>query len=136
MRTRTRSAVVGVAALLLLAGCSGGDDPGVDAAPGTTAPAATTTVIPANPSAATTTAPPTTVAATATRVSANDATVAELQQAFEAAGISNASKWAREVEEYRPYPDDPSFAKLRQELAKYNPAPAVVEQIVATLALP
>jgi len=34
----------------------------------------------------------------------------------------------------RPYPsDDPTFAKLRQNLAKYNPAPGVVDQIVATL---
>jgi hypothetical protein len=53
---------------------------------------------------------------------------------FKAAGISNAEKWADEVMEYRPYPsDDPNFAKLRQELAKYNPAPGVVDQIVAIL---
>jgi len=38
------------------------------------------------------------------------------------------------VDEYRPYPtDDPSLAKLRQELAKYNPAPDVLEKILATL---
>ena len=56
---------------------------------------------------------------------------------FEAAGISSASQWAREVEEYRPYPtNDPTLAKLRGELAKYNPGPGVVDQIVATLALP
>ena len=59
------------------------------------------------------------------RVNANSASVAELQRAFEAAGIASAARWAREVEEYRPYPtDDPSFAKLRRELAKYNPGPA------------
>ena len=70
------------------------------------------------------------------KVNANTATVAEMQRAFEAAGISSAARWAREVEEYRPYPtDDPSFAKLRRELAKYNPGPGVVDQIVATLAL-
>ena len=70
------------------------------------------------------------------KVNANRASVAELQRTFEAAGISNAGRWAREVEEYRPYPtDDPSFAKLRQELAKYNPGPGVVDQIVATLTL-
>jgi hypothetical protein len=69
-------------------------------------------------------------------VNANTASVAELQRAFEAAGISNAARWAREVEEYRPYPtDDPTFAKLRRELAKYNPGPGVVDQIVATLSL-
>ena len=70
------------------------------------------------------------------KVNANTASVAELQRAFEAAGISNAARWAREVEEYRPYPtNDPSFGKLRQELAKYNPGPGVVDQIVATLSL-
>jgi hypothetical protein len=70
------------------------------------------------------------------KVNANTASVAELQRAFETAGISNAARWAREVEEYRPYPtNDPSFAKLRQELAKYNPGPGVVDQIVATLTL-
>ena len=70
------------------------------------------------------------------KVNANTASVAELQRAFEAAGIPSAARWAREVEEYRPYPtDDPSFARLRRELAKYNPGPGVVDQIVATLTL-
>ena len=79
-----------------------------------------------------------TVAGTATtasgKVSANKATRAELQAAFAAAGISNPASWAREVEEYRPYPsNDPNFPKLRQELAKYNPGPGVVDKIIATL---
>jgi len=40
------------------------------------------------------------------------------------------------VDEYRPYTtDDPDFARLRRELAKYNPAPGVVDQIIATLTL-
>ena len=71
------------------------------------------------------------------RVSANNASMADLQAAFEHAGISYAGKWAREVDEYRPYPeDDPNFVKLRGELAKYNPAVGVVDQIVAQLELP
>jgi hypothetical protein len=38
--------------------------------------------------------------------------------------------------EYRPYPtDDPALTKLRQELAKYNPGPDVVDKIVAVLAV-
>jgi hypothetical protein len=50
--------------------------------------------------------------------------------------VSNAARWAREVDEYRPYPtDDPSLAKLRRELSKYNPAPGVVDQIISALAL-
>lgn len=71
------------------------------------------------------------------KVSANDATEEELIAAFEAAGIENASQWAHEVEEYRPYPaDDPEFTKLRQDLAKYNPGPGVLEAIIALLELP
>jgi hypothetical protein len=77
-----------------------------------------------------------TTSVVAGKVAANTASTAELQQAFTAAGISNPDRWAREVAEYRPYPtDDPTFAKLRGELAKYNPAPGVVDSIVATLAL-
>jgi hypothetical protein len=71
-----------------------------------------------------------------TKVNVNTASVAELQQAFQAAGIPNAARWAQEVNEYRPYPtDDPSFAKLRGELAKYNPSPDVVDKIISTLTL-
>jgi hypothetical protein len=95
--------------------------------PGTTAVAA------ASPAAGSSSA---SAPAAVQKVNANTASVTELQRAFEAAGISNAARWAREVEEYRPYPtDDPSFAKLRRELAKYNPAPGVVDQIVSTLSL-
>ena len=69
-------------------------------------------------------------------VNANTATQAEVEQALSADGVPSAARWAREVVEYRPYPtDDPSFAKLRQNLAKYNPAPEVVDQIVAALTL-
>ena len=71
------------------------------------------------------------------KVSANEASRADLQAAFEHADISYAGKWAREVEEYRPYPeDDPDYMKLRGELAKYNPAPGVVDRIIDQLELP
>jgi hypothetical protein len=74
-------------------------------------------------------------AATA-KVNANTASIPELQAAFEAAGISNAGRWAREVDEYRPYPtNDPSFAKLRGELAKYNPGTETLGKILAALSL-
>jgi hypothetical protein len=50
--------------------------------------------------------------------------------------VPNAARWAREVVEYRPYPtDDPTFAKLRQNLAKYNPPAGVVDQIISVLTL-
>jgi DNA uptake protein ComE-like DNA-binding protein len=120
--------VVAVAGAVVLSACSS-----PSAASGTAA-------APPAPSAVATSSAPAGAAAaspaTVQKVNANTASVAELQRAFEAAGISNAARWAREVEEYRPYPtDDPSFAKLRQELAKYNPGPGVVDQIVATLTL-
>jgi hypothetical protein len=67
------------------------------------------------------------------KVNANTATQAELQAAFEAAGISNAAKWAKEVAEYRPYAADPTWATLRRELGKYNIDPTVLEQILALL---
>jgi hypothetical protein len=101
--------------------------------PGTTA---VTAASPAASGAAASGAAAASAPAADQKVNANTASVADMQRAFEAAGISNAARWAREVEEYRPYPtDDPSFAKLRRELAKYNPAPGVVDQIVSTLSL-
>ncbi len=73
----------------------------------------------------------------AVRLLANNATTEELEAGFEGAGIGNARQWAREIEEYRPYPeDDPDMAKLRRELAKYNPGPGVVDAIIALLELP
>ena len=110
-----------VLALSLVAmACGSGSGSGATATP--TAESATQTN-PAGPPAET--------------LSANNASVAELEAAFEAAGISNASQWAHEVEEYRPYSvDDTGFAKLRGELAKYNPTPGVVDAIIAQLELP
>ena len=67
------------------------------------------------------------------RINANTASIEELQAAFEAAGITNADRWAREVAEYRPYASDPTWAQLRQELGKYNIAPDILEQIIAVL---
>jgi hypothetical protein len=104
-------------------GCGGS---GTSAVTTATAPIATAT---ATLGTAASTSPP-----SATKVSANTATSAELTAAFTAAGIPNPASWTREVIEYRPYPaDDANFAKLRNELAKYNPAPGVVDKIVATL---
>ena len=71
---------------------------------------------------------------TIAKVNANTATRAQLESAFAAAGVPNPANWAKEVEEYRPYPkDDPSWAKLRGQLAKYNPGPGVVDHIIDVL---
>jgi hypothetical protein len=47
--------------------------------------------------------------------------------------VSNPEKWAEEVDEYRPYPNDPKWAKLRQELGKYKIDPALLEKIISVL---
>ena len=136
------SAATALAALVVLTACSGGDDDSVNAAAQATSTSVVATVAGSAPpttttASPTTAAPATTTTAAATRkVSANNASIAELTAAFDAAGISNGARWAREVDEYRPYPNDPNLPKLRQELAKYNPGPGVVDAIVATLSLP
>lgn len=122
MRT-ARSGLAVTALLIVLAGCSGGSG----STPGTASatPAATSAATPV------TTPAPSTAAG---RVSANTASQAELVAALEAAGVANASRWAREIEEYRPYPaDDPTLAKLADELAKYNPDAATLEAILGAL---
>ena len=67
------------------------------------------------------------------KVNVNSASAGELEAAFDAVGVTNARRWAREVEEYRPYPSDPDYGKLRQELGKYNIAPDILELIISTL---
>ena len=129
---RTPLAAGLLACLLALGACTGT----TQETDSTADTATTSSSAAADPSAAPGSATDPTTAAGTGQVSANDASVAELTEAFEAAGIDNAGKWAHEVEEYRPYPtDDPGMTKLREELAKYNPGPGVVDQIVATLAL-
>jgi hypothetical protein len=120
------------AAGLLFAACGGGRDASSAAANGTVATSTTA----AAAATADDTATSTTTSSVTSKVSANDASIAELTAAFETAGISNAARWAREVDEYRPYPTtDPTFAKLRQELAKYHPADGVIDAIIDTLEL-
>ena len=128
---RCALAVILALAIMLGAAC-GGDESDSEA---TDTPASQTAAT-AAPSE-TLVAPAETPATTAKTLSANDASIAELTAAFEAAGISNASRWAREVDEYRPYAtDDTEYKKLRGELAKYNPGPGVVDAIIALLHLP
>ncbi len=142
MNVRHLVAGAGIGAALIAAACSGGDDDTTPTAAATTAAttaAATSTqrAATATGTSAATAAATGTSSAAAKKVSANNATIAELTAAFEAAGISSASRWAREVDEYRPYAaTDTNLNKLRQELAKYNPGPGVVDAIVATLQLP
>ncbi len=74
------------------------------------------------------------IAAVRVKVSANTASAAEIQAALQANGVPNPANWTREVIEYRPYPaEDANLTKLRQNLAKYNPGPGVVNDIVTAL---
>jgi DNA uptake protein ComE-like DNA-binding protein len=120
---------LGFVIVLNLAACSASGASSTEAATTTASPSASAT----EPAATSIEPTVSESAAAVSNVNANTATVAELQAAFEAVGIPNADKWAREVEEYRPYPADPTWAQLRQELGKYNIDPVVLEQIIAIL---
>jgi hypothetical protein len=140
MRHITRLSVLGVTAALSFAACGGGSDSGTVTpaaqATSTTVAGSATTAAGGSPSTTAATTATTTGAATVTKVPANTASQAEITTAITAAGVSNASRWAMEVVEYRPYPtNDPTFAKLRQNLAKYNPGPGVVDGIISALSL-
>ena len=126
---------LGAIAVVALAACGGSIKTAATVAASPTTASSATTVASGVATTASTTRS-TTAGATGTKVNANSATRAELQAAFEAAGVTNAAQWAREVEEYRPYTaDDPTWGRLRKELAKYNIASDVLEKIIATLAL-
>lgn len=86
--------------------------------------AATTTTVASDPEAS---------AASTAAVDANTATVEGIAGAFESAGVDNAERWAREVEEYRPYEASDNWAKLRDELAKYNVDDATFDRIISVL---
>jgi hypothetical protein len=117
---------VALAGTVTLSACGSASGPSASAAAAPTLSSTTTGSAPSGSSAAST--------ASTQKVNANTASQDEIQRALEAAGVPSSARWAREVVEYRPYPtDDPSFAKLRQELAKYNPGPDLVDKIVATL---
>jgi hypothetical protein len=121
------------------AAAAGNTIPAVTTVPATIAPVAAVTIPETTATAAATvpvaladatTIPP---ASAGGKVNINDASTGELEKAFKAAGVSNARRWAQEVDEYRPYPTDPDFGKLRQELGKYNIDPAMLQKILDSL---
>jgi hypothetical protein len=68
------------------------------------------------------------------KVSANTASEDAIAAALKAAGVASPKRWAAEVVEYRPYAiNDVGLAKLRENLAKYNPAQKTLDQILSTL---
>ncbi len=119
---RLGPAGVALAMILLLAGCASSAAGEPSGASGGAA-GATSAAAPR----------PAPAGCTSSKVSANVASIEVLAAAFESAGIPNAQRWAEEVDEYRPYPDDPTWAKLDKELGKYNIDPAVYAAIVSCL---
>jgi DNA uptake protein ComE-like DNA-binding protein len=119
-----------VLAVSLVAACSG--DSTNAASPGST----TTSGSVASTSTTVIGSTTTTSKTTTSKVNANTASRAEIAAALTAANVASADRWAGEVVEYRPYAtNDPTFAKLRQNLVKYNPGAGVVDQIVSALSL-
>ncbi len=130
MRVMTLGSVVAIGTLLVACGST----------PATTASTATSTTTAAASGATPTTAdstggtPGSTATVTVVKVSANTASAAEIQSALEAAGVTNAARWTREVMEYRPYAaDDVNLAALKKELTKYNPSPETLAAILSAL---
>jgi hypothetical protein len=146
----SRSTALGVVTLLMLTACSSSKatSTATSSAPSpssTAASVSSTTASPAASSSGSASSAPASSAATTTsgspaaataKVDANIASQTEVTAALQAAGVSSPDRWAKEVVEYRPYPtNDPTFAKLKQNIAKYNPSPAVVEGIISVLKL-
>jgi hypothetical protein len=128
-RVRRFAAVSAIGATMLLGACGS-----------STSNETATTVAPTTDDASSSTTTPNNVSATSTpaagKANANTASHDELAAALTAAGVDNAERWAREIDEYRPYPtDDPTFAKLRGELEKYGPSKETVDLIVSALSL-
>jgi hypothetical protein len=125
MPTHHRIAVFAFAITSFLAACSG---PAAGSPAATSGAATSSPAVDASGAAA---SPDTTASG---RVSANTATNAELVAALTAAGVPNADRWAREIEEYRPYDTaDTTLQKLQDNLAKYDPSAETLAGILAAL---
>lgn len=88
--------------------------------------------------AATTSAAPTSSASGAATASgqtadANNASTDDIAKALQAHGVPNADRWAKEIEEYRPYTSGDMATKLGQELGKYGVDQQTLANILASL---
>ncbi len=121
MRLRTPIALAALAATVTLAACGSSSGSGSSS----TAAATVTAATPATSAKG---------ATTAKTVNANTATESDIAAVLTSNGVPSAARWAKEIVEYRPYPaDDANWTRLRDNLAKYNPDPAVLDKIVASL---
>jgi hypothetical protein len=132
MRTTRKLAGTGFLAVALTLSACGGDDGNTTAATAIVSAddSTTTTTTTASEDATTTTEA---AESTPTAVDANNAGIDELAAAFEAVGVANAERWAREVDECRPYSGTDDWAKLKQELSKYNIDDATLAKILSVL---
>ena len=106
----------------LLAGCGSNDGDTAQSASPTTSVVVSSTVAPGGS------------AAEVGQVDPNTASQSQIQAAFEAAGVSNAGKWAKEVTEYGPYSPDTISDTLTKELGKYGIDEQTLNTILSVLA--
>ncbi|MCA0435842.1 MAG: hypothetical protein M9891_18180 [Austwickia sp.] len=140
---RTGLAVVAVAAGLALSACSSGSASNTASSVANSAGAAASSAASAaatNASSAATGASSAASSALAgstaqdgAKVNANTASAAEIAAALDKAGVANAQRWAREIEEYRPYTAADMPDKLGKELGKYGIDRGTLDKILATL---
>lgn len=132
MRSR-RLAYLSAAALAAttfgLTACSSGSS---------TAGSAESTTAQATTTAATSAAPTSSAASGAATASgqtadANNASTDDIAKALQAHGVPNADRWAKEIEEYRPYTSSDLATKLGQELGKYGVDQLTLANILASL---
>ncbi|MFN8540110.1 MAG: hypothetical protein U0232_21840 [Thermomicrobiales bacterium] len=133
----------------LLVACGGGHTSTTAPATAPTAPAASVARTSPAASVASASAPASAAASAAASASSSSSAAAsngpegqreyrhrgEMQAAFEAAGISNAARVGARGGNRPTRPDRPDLRQAARQLAKYNPGPGVVDQIIAVLTL-
>jgi len=105
----------------LLAGCGSNDSGTGSSGSPTTSVVASSTMTPGG------------TGAQVAQVDPNTASQSQIQAAFEAAGVSNAGKWAKEVTEYGPYSPDTMSDTLTKELGKYGIDQQTLDTILSVL---
>lgn len=120
-----RTVQIGIPVLIaagVLVGCGSDNGDTAKSASPTTSMVATSTMAPRSS------------AADIARIDPNTASQSQIQAAFEAAGVSNAGKWAQEVTEYGPYTPETISDTLTKELGKYGIDEQTLNTILSVLA--
>lgn len=115
MTPRQVGATVAAALLALtLAGCAGSAAHGGSNQPGEPEPSS------ASPGPA----------GNAQRVQLSQTSVQDLATTLNGNGVSDSDRWAKVIIENRPYPNDPTMAKLKQVLAQHGADQQTIAKIV------